>query len=355
VTVLRAALVTPLGGLLAPYGVAGAVALGVWSERAANLPPPWTSVQLEVVDAHPSAAAAMRAATATRPDVVFGPYASGPAVAAMRATDRLVWNHGGATDRLSLPEFVHTVNIPAPASSYLANVLHSLHAADPTLHAVSLLHVQTGFGREVARGAVRTAEDLGLEVRTLAFEPGQAAESAKLLPRGDVLLVAGPFGDELIAARLLLERPWRAAGFVGAGVEEVLAPLGSLRDGLLGPCQWLAHAALPPDEGPDADWFVSAFRAATGGQEPPYPAASAFAAGVVCARGLREAGTSDDAALGATAAQLQLRTLFGKFGIDPWTGLQVGHQVLVVQWQEGARRVVWPPERAERAVVVRAN
>jgi len=248
----------------------------------------------------------MRAATALRPDVVFGPYASGPAVAAMRATDRLVWNHGGATDRLSLPEFAHTVNIPAPASSYFANVLQSLHAADPTLLEVSLLHVQTGFGREVARGAVQTAKDLGLEVRTLAFEPGQAAESARLLPRGDVLLVAGPFADELVAARLLLQRPWRAAGFVGAGVEEVLAPLGALRDGLIGPCQWLVHAALPPDDGPD------------------------------------------DAALRAAAARLQLRTLFGSFRIDPRSGLQVGHQVLVVQWQEGTRRVVWPPERAER-------
>ena len=312
-TVLRAALVTPLSGPLAPYGVAGAVALGLWSEQAAHLPLPWTSVQLEVVDAHPSAAAAMRAATALRPDVVFGPYASGPAVAAMRATDRLVWNHGGATDRLSLPEFAHTVNIPAPASSYFANVLRSLHAADPTLLEVSLLHVQTGFGREVARGAVQTAKDLGLEVRTLAFEPGQAAESARLLPRGDVLLVAGPFADELVAARLLLQRPWRAAGFVGAGVEEVLAPLGALRDGLIGPCQWPVHAALPPDDGPD------------------------------------------DAALRAAAARLQLRTLFGSFRIDPRSGLQVGHEVLVVQWQEGARRVVWPPERAERPLALRAK
>jgi branched-chain amino acid transport system substrate-binding protein len=107
---------------------------------------------------------------------------------------------------------------------------------------------------------------------------------------------------------------------------------------------------LLPDEGPAADWFVSEFRSATG-REPPYPAAAAFAAGVLCARSLRQAGTAEDAALRAAAADLEVRTMFGTFRVDPLTGLQVGHQVLVVQWQDGTRRVVWPPERAERPLV----
>jgi L-alanine-DL-glutamate epimerase-like enolase superfamily enzyme len=29
------------------------------------------------------------------------------------------------------------------------------------------------------------------------------------------------------------------------------------------------------------------------------------------------------------------------------TGTQIGHRMLVVQWQDGIRRVVWPPERAQ--------
>jgi branched-chain amino acid transport system substrate-binding protein len=53
----------------------------------------------------------------------------------------------------------------------------------------------------------------------------------------------------------------------------------------------------------------------------------------------------------AVANALATSTLFGSFRIDPHTGLQAGHQVLVVQWQHGRRRVVWPPERAERALV----
>jgi branched-chain amino acid transport system substrate-binding protein len=157
----------------------------------------------------------------------------------------------------------------------------------------------------------------------------------------------GSFEDEIAAARVLLGRGWRAAAFVAAGVEEVLAPLGAGREGLLGPAQWVAATAAEPDEGPDAAWFVDAFRRMTG-EEPGYPAVQAFAAGVLSARCLRDAGTTDDAAQLAAAARLSCRTLYDGFRLDPVSGLQVGHEVLTVQWQGGSRRVVWPPELAER-------
>jgi ABC-type branched-subunit amino acid transport system substrate-binding protein len=352
VRALRAALVTPVSGPLALYGTAGAAALGVWAEQAARLPSPWTHVELEVFDAHPAPATAMHAAVSRRPDVIFGPYGSGPAVAALGATHRPVWNHGGATDRLRRPRFAHVLNVPAPAASYFAAVLQAVRAADPASRTVSVLHAATGFGQEVARGALTTADELGLALQVLAFAPGQAEYQAGQLPPADVLLVAGSFADELAAAQLLLGAPWRAAAFVGAGTEEVLAPLGPAREGLLGPCQWLAHAAPRPDEGPDATWFSRAFRAATGGS-PPYPAVAAFASGVLCARCLRDAGTVDDDALLAAARRLSVTTLFGRFGLDPRSGLQAAHQVLVVQWQQGRRRVVWPPERAERPLIPR--
>src|SRR5436305_1147189 len=180
--------------------------------------------------------------------------------------------------------------------------------------------------------------------------PWDGVELAVQDTAADILLVAGSFADELAAARLLLTRPWRAAAFVGAGVDEVLAPLGNLREGLLGPAQWIATAALQPDEGPDSDWFVAKYRQVAG-VDPPYPAAQAFAAGLLYARCLRDSGTSSDAAQLATARQLVCTTLYGGFRLDPVSGLQVGHRVLTVQWQNGARRVVWPPEQAERPLL----
>src|SRR6266508_2758682 len=244
--ILRVALVTPLTGPLARFGRAGSTALDVWARQAARLPAGWRGVKLEVHDAHPNPAQAMSASTASHPDVVFGPYGSNPAVAAAAATDRLVWNHGGATSQLARPRFPRVVNVPSLASTYFRGSLQAVRAADPDARTVALLHGETGFARDVAGGARAAAAALAFEVRAVGFPPGQAADAAAQLPDAEVLLVVGGFEDEIAAARVLLGRGWRAAAFVAAGVEEVLAALGAGREGLLGPALWPAATAARP-------------------------------------------------------------------------------------------------------------
>jgi ABC-type branched-subunit amino acid transport system substrate-binding protein len=334
-----AALVTPLSGPFARYGRAGAAALGLWAAEA--------QVELEATDAHPSAAAALASAVGgeRRPDVVFGPYGSGPAVAVARASRSVVWNHGGATARLSRPRFPHVINVPAPASSYLAAILKALDTPALAGRAAVLLHSTTGFGREVASGATRAARAMGLAVSELPFEPGEGARAARLVAQrldAEVLLVAGAFEDEVAIAERLLGRPWSAAAFVAAGVEEILAPLGERVEGIYGPCQWLAETASTPELGPDQRWFSAAYQRATG-TPPPYPAAAAYAAGVLWEHCCHQAGTIEPDVVAAAAAGLQTTTLFGSFRLHPTTGLQVGHQVGVVCWQSGRRVPVISP------------
>ena len=336
---LRAALVTPLSGPLGGYGQAGAAALSLWAGwRGRGFP---AGAELTVADAHPDPVAAVRRAERLAPDLLFGPYGSSTTAAVAGATSRLVWNHGGAR----VPAAGNLVSVLAPADTYFRGAVRAVRAADPEPRTLCVLSSDTGFSRAVATGAVNEAGRLGLPAAegTLPL-PGEG------WPAGaddeGMLLVAGPFQDEVAAARRLLPGRWRAAGFVGAGVEEVLAGLGAGREGLLGPAQWLAGAAPVPDEGPTAGEFAAAYRRSTGG-DPPYPAAQAFAAGVIAARCLREAGTADDAALMAAACALECTTMYGPFRLDPRSRRQVGHQVLTVQWQDGARRVIWPPEQAQ--------
>jgi branched-chain amino acid transport system substrate-binding protein len=213
-----------------------------------------------------------------------------------------------------------------------------VHEADPEARRVSVLHADSGFGRAVAGGAVREATRLGLQAMR-AVLPAAPVDA-------EILLVVGGFAGELAAARRLLPGQWRAAGFVGAGVEEVLADLGSRREGLLGPAQWLPSAAPCPDVGPSAAEFVAAYRRRVG-TAPPYPAAQAFAAGLVATRCMREVGSADDNALLAAARLLSCTTMFGEFRLDPVTLNQVGQRVLTVQWQDQMRRIVAPAERAQ--------
>jgi branched-chain amino acid transport system substrate-binding protein len=327
-SLLRAALVTPLSGPLSAYGRAGAEALRLWADWYAG------RAELLVFDAHPDPAAAVRQAERDRPELLFGPYGSGPTVAAAAATSRLLWNHGGA--RVGPAD--HLISVLAPASTYFHGAVNVVHDADPEARRVAVLHADSRFGRAVTDGAVLEATRLGLRAMR-AMLPAAPIDA-------EMLLVVGRFADELAAARQLLPGQWRAAGFVGAGVEEVLADLGDRREGLLGPAQWLPVAAPCPDVGPSAAEFVAAYRRRAGA-DPPYPAAQAFAAGLVAAQCVREAGSADDTALLAAARLLRCTTMFGQFRLDPVKLDQVGHRVLTVQWQDGIRRIVAPAGRAQ--------
>lgn len=323
---------TPLSGPLAGYGRAGATALQMWADWHTDQFTP--GLELTVFDAHPDPVAALVQSERTRPDLLFGPYGSGPTAAVVKATSRLVWNHGGAR----VPAAENLVTVLAPAATYFHGAVRAVRQVDPGVRTVCVLCSDTGFSRAVADGAARESSRLGLRVAQGGLPMG--AQDA------DMLLVAGRFADEVAAAWRLLPGRWRAAGFVAAGVEEVLADLGAGREGLLGPVQWLAEAAPTAEEGPSAAEFVAAYHRRTGG-DPPYPAAQAFAAGVIAARCLREAGTTQDTALLAAACALECTTMFAPFRLDPETREQVGHRVLTVQWQDGTRRVVWPPQQAQ--------
>src|SRR5215469_1727212 len=235
---LRAALVTPLSGALGGYGRAGASALALWVRWHNDQSSP--GIELKIFDAHPDPIAALRQAERRVPHLLFGPYGSGPTTTVARATSRLVWNHGGA----HAPALDDLVNVLAPADTYFRGAVRAAWEADRELRTVSVLSGNTGFGCAVARGAVHEASRLGLQTAEGRL-PADGHDA-------DMLLVAGSFEDEVAAARRLLPGRWRAAGFVAAGVEEVLAGVGTGREGLLGPAQWIPEVVPPPDEGPAA-------------------------------------------------------------------------------------------------------
>jgi len=76
-----------------------------------------------------------------------------------------------------------------------------------------------------------------------------------------------------------------------------------------------------------------------------YPMVQAYAGALVAQRCVEAAGTVADAAFRLMAGMLDFSTFFGPFKIDPDTGRQTGHSMLIVQWQQRRKVVVWPPEQ----------
>ena len=61
---------------------------------------------------------------------------------------------------------------------------------------------------------------------------------------------------------------------------------------------------------------------------------------------VQDSGSLDDGALAAAARRIRCTTFFGRFGIGE-DGRQLDHEILVVQWRAGVKRIVWPPALAD--------
>ena len=288
-------------------------------------------------------------------DLVVSPYGSdlvGEAARWAGERGRVLWNHGASADDIQrLPA---VVSVASPASSYLAA---ALAAAAPKLHggARVLLAVGRGaFGRAVAAGALDEAARLGMTVVGVVSHREVPDE-----PDADVLLAAGSFADDVTLVRRFHHPPPVLVAVAG-GLGNFAEAAGQRAEGVIAPSQWEEGLRTHRDHGPPAAEVVRALRArllprlragaALGHVD--YPAAQAYASVLVALRCVQDAGAAvDDERLLAAARRLRCTTFFGRFGLAP-DGRQQDHEIVVVQWHDGTKRVVWPPHAAQADVVI---
>ena len=131
---------------------------------------------------------------------------------------------------------------------------------------------------------------------------------------------------------------------VAAGIQPFRDVLGVESEGFLGPSQWEASTRHHHDYGPAAPQVLKSMLQ-HGSGTVDYPMVQAYAGALVAQRCVEAAGTAADAALRSMAGMMEFSTFFGPFKIDPKTGRQTGHSMLIVQGQQGRKVVVWPPEQ----------
>jgi len=159
----------------------------------------------------------------------------------------------------------------------------------------------------------------------------------------EILVLAGSFEQEIqiMRARQRWPASIQVVAAVAAGVHAFYDELGRAAVGVIGPSQWEAQANFPADIGPDAAWFARNFQQQFG-CKPEYGAAGSFAAGLIFQNCVQQAGSLQDNDLLAAAAQLDCSTFYGRFRLDSASGRQVGHRILLTQWDQDSK-VVLPP------------
>ncbi len=300
-----------------------------------------------------------RLATEDNADLLISPYSSGLTAAASIIAEqngKVMITTGAAADSNYQQGYTQVFQIYTPASRYLTGAVDLLKAYGPEVTKVAFVYEDTKFSTGVVEAAKAYAEEMGYEV--VLYE-GYAADNTDFGPfinkiqdsGAEAILGGGHFQDGSTFARQLHEKgvDINLFALLVAPPEPDFADLGDASLGVIGPSQWEPLAAYTPDFGPSSNDFVSAYNGAYEGEEPSYHSAGGYAAGVVLQKAILDADSTDPAAIKAALDAMDLTIFFGNIKFDTTEeshGLQIGHSMIYIQWQEGegglAKQVVWP-------------
>ncbi len=88
---------------------------------------------------------------------------------------------------------------------------------------------------------------------------------------------------------------------------------------------------------------MEAYRKEFPGADLSYHSAGGYSGCQVLVDAIRQTGSLDGERLRAAILKMDTSTVYGAFKVDG-DGLQVGHRMLIFQWQDGKKAIVWPDE-----------
>jgi branched-chain amino acid transport system substrate-binding protein len=96
---------------------------------------------------------------------------------------------------------------------------------------------------------------------------------------------------------------------------------------------------------PGAAEFVEAHRREFPGASLSYQTVSGYAACEIFAEATRRAGSLDSGRIRNAILKMDTPTVYGTFRVDE-DGFQIAHKMVLFQWQDGKKAIVWPEELA---------
>jgi branched-chain amino acid transport system substrate-binding protein len=294
---------------------------------------------------------------------LFGPYSSGmtaPATVISEEYNRIMLDSGGAEEKPFEQGNKYLFMVITSASHYLSGAIAALKQNDP--HAkVAVVYSDDPFSKAVTTAAIQQAKAAGLDVvMDASYAPSTTDFGPivnKMITSGaDAFLGGGHYADGATLARQMHEQKakMKFMSILVAPSDNKFAELGEGALGVTFPSQWEPQVSYKPDFGPTGPEFVKAFEAKFH-QVPDYHAASGYAVGLILQHAIEQAKSLDTKKVAAALNATDVTTFFGqtKFATDAGHhGLQVGHSMVLGQWQKEngklAKEVVWP-EAAQSA------
>jgi len=305
-----------------------------------------------------------RLVTVDKVNVVFAPYSSGLTLrgAPIAESHKMLYmDHGGASNAIFQQGFEYIVQTIGPGTSYHQGTLDMIKKIAPDDKKVALAYEDSEFAKMVMLGAKEHAKKLGFNVVFERTYPQGVTDLTPLLSalkasKPDFVLGGGHFEDGQLLNRQMADLDLDVKGLsliAAATLPAFYEALTSMAEGVMGPSHWEYGVKYSVNEakklglrwiGPSQDTFVTLFKRALGKDIiPDYHAAEAGAQVLAYVLAVENAKTTDTTKVREALGDLSFMSFYGGWDVDD-TGLQVGHSMVDVQWQDGKRVIVWPEE-----------
>jgi branched-chain amino acid transport system substrate-binding protein len=303
-----------------------------------------------------------RLITQDKVDLVFSPYSTPMTDAVAAVAEKYakpMVASGAATPAIFRKgrRFLFML-IPA-AEGYMQGLIDL--AAKRGLKTIALLYEDTPFPKAIAQGAAELAKKRGLQIVAVEGYPRDTKDFRPILGKlkgatPDVIGSAGYFNDAVAITNNLKAldiNPKMFASIVGSGVPKFQETFARSAEYIYGATPWdtalvnIRAGGLVPiaRRYPGAKELVESYRAEFSGGEMPYQVTQGYGACQVLLESVRRAATLDGEKVRAEISKYEGPTTFGGFKVDQ-DGVQVGHKLLLFQWQDGKKAIVWPEELA---------
>ena len=229
------------------------------------------------------------------------------------------------------------------------------------LRSVAVINNDELSAKAGAQGTIELAKKRGLQVVFVDVHPLGSTDFSTTLTKiraanPDVLAGFTRFQDAVAIIRQMKSlnvNPRMVGLTVGVDTIKFYEELGRDAEFVYGATAWVpelvelrAGGLIPiARQYPGAREFVQSYKREFPGADSSYHSAAGYGGCEILVEAIRRAGALDSDKLREAILRIDRNTVFGRFKVDP-DGVQIGHKMLTVQWQEGKKVIVWPEELA---------
>ena len=288
---------------------------------------------------------------------LIAPYSSPLTLAAApiaEANHLLLLSHGGASDSIWTKGYKYVVGVLSPGTKYMIPVLDMLkNQNSSTPIKVAFFFGNDAFSISVRQGASAYMNATGgfslvynqLYAESATSFTAQISQIAAANP--DVILGGAHFvdGETIMKNIQSLGLHFKMVSLLVAPDDpHFLSDLGSLANNVVAPSQWesnLDFTHFSPYYGNiTGQQFLSEFQSKFS-MAPNYEAAEAYNAGLVLQKAIYDSGSLNSTVVRNQISSEDFYSFYGRFQVGS-SGIQAGHTMVVMQWQNGIKQTIWP-------------